>query len=266
MDFFQNNSKPHKNTPVSMRTKHKMHPTLPEKFFIKSKTEAVSFLLIAVVATGQLLMADAAAIATRSESLADAARQQRPVNPMSAIDEEQPPLTMTAQEMLEIQLERMLEGVLKEANRAADELAASADERQVKAAAIGAQEDIGVDSRAISVGRPSIRRTTNPAGNHRHERRSPAASNGRKMFRISSSTSDQQQPSSSQKRNLVMVPVTVGGGSPAVPSDQLDAIESLNSLLLGGAGLSRLERAYKPRTISTARGFGKRSIPIMGPD
>lgn len=42
------------------------------------------------------------------------------------------------------------------------------------------------------------------------------------------------------------------------PSDQLNAIESLNSLL-EDENLSRLGRAYKPKTMSTARGFGKRS-------
>lgn len=41
-------------------------------------------------------------------------------------------------------------------------------------------------------------------------------------------------------------------------SDQLNAIESLNSLL-EDENLSRLGRAYKPKTMSTARGFGKRS-------
>lgn len=40
--------------------------------------------------------------------------------------------------------------------------------------------------------------------------------------------------------------------------DQLNAIESLNSLLEDD-NLSRLGRAYKPKTMSTARGFGKRS-------
>lgn len=46
--------------------------------------------------------------------------------------------------------------------------------------------------------------------------------------------------------------------------DQLSAIESLNSLLDDG-NLSRLGRAYKPKTMSTARGFGKRSMAPWRP-
>lgn len=44
-----------------------------------------------------------------------------------------------------------------------------------------------------------------------------------------------------------------------VALDQLNAIESLSSLLEDGN--PRLGRAYKPRTMSTARGFGKRASP-----
>ena len=51
-------------------------------------------------------------------------------------------------------------------------------------------------------------------------------------------------------------------GPTVIALDQLNAIESLNSLLEDGAGnLPRLGRAYKPKTMSTARGFGKRSSP-----
>lgn len=54
-----------------------------------------------------------------------------------------------------------------------------------------------------------------------------------------------------------------GGGLPhqqlfMSPLDQMTAIESLNSLL-DDDNPSRLGRAYKPKSMSTARGFGKRS-------
>lgn len=66
-----------------------------------------------------------------------------------------------------------------------------------------------------------------------------------------------QMSSFSERRSLQpgnqMMP-----GAPKVQMGALDTLDQL-SAILDGDNLSRLGRAFKPRTMSTARGFGKRS-------
>lgn len=63
---------------------------------------------------------------------------------------------------------------------------------------------------------------------------------------------------SAERRNLPSLQ-TIQGNALDSAINRLNAIESLSSLLQDD-NLSRLGRAYKPKTMSTARGFGKRSF------
>lgn len=247
---------------------------------MQTTTKRISFFAL-IVATCLLLIVTAVdnnsalPIATKSSSSSPSNDDGGATQTTAAATREDLSADLTAKQLLELHLERMLENVLKEMTTTnelpsvgsiVDGVELSAEQRgdfSPPSPSVGTKTNNKLCATQTSGGGKSIRR----ASKNRHERRSPSSSSSRSS--LSSQATD-------QKRNhlamgAVPPPIVMSGGGPIsspvslLASDQaLDAIESLNSLLLGDAGLSRLERAYKPRTISTARGFGKRSVPILG--